>query len=314
MKMLPLLVQKSGIEKATTIVVWILVILVVVTVIVIIWLLLQNKSGSSRKSASEHDVPTLSGKSVEELVPIDGIFNGMLVQNNGTRFTAGIICYGFDYFSSDPDIKKNCINGYRRMICSIGEPISLNSTYHSFDISRQAVKHEDALKRLQKEKEAAEENLELLYERMAEMDEDEIVQMIPAQNQLKNTVAALTNQCAHMESIIEYLNNFTEGKEQIFQDYCYFVSHTCNNDELAEDFDTRVDFARADLDNQLWNLRSRLQGIGVSCRVLSEDDLKVIIYRHSHPSGRNMTDEDIIRAISEHKTTGYAGKGVSENG
>ena len=146
------------------------------------------------------------------------------------------------------------------------------------------------------------------------MDEDSIELLEPEKNRLINVIAALTAQCEHMESIIAYLNSFTDGKEQIFQDYCYFVSHDCTNDELSEDFDTRVDYARRDLDTQLWNLRSRLQGIGVSCRVLSEDELKVIIYRHSHPSGRNMSDEDIIRAISEHSTVGYAGKGVASNG
>lgn len=246
-----------------------------------------------------------------QLLPVDGFFSGMIVQNNGLRFTAGVRCYGFDYFSSDESVQMNCIGQYRTLIKSIAMPVSLYSSYHSFDISKQITKHEQALERIHKEFMDTKARLDAFDVSITEMPMAEAMQrqeeIEQRRAQFLSAIESLEKQERHMKSMIAYLNGFTEGQEEQFQDYAYFVSYDVPADEMNEPFEVRADNAKHELEIAIHNLRARLNSAGVSAKRLSDEDLQLAMYRHAHPSGRNVSDEEILSLLGERRTVGHDG-------
>lgn len=303
----------KGVEALSNILTYILigsVCLLAVLALVILIARIRHRTVQSGK-ASKAGKTSANLRPVSETVPLDGFYSGMIVQNDGHRFTAGVRCYGFDFFSSDESAQRNCISGYRGLILSVDSSVSLYSAYHSFDISKQITKHEQALSVIRKELAEAKEQLEAFEVSVTEMSMAEAAQRrdeLDAQRAFGTArVANLQRQEQHMLSMINYLNGFTEGQEEQFQDYAYFVSYEVPYDEYDEPFEVRADGARHELDIKIHNLRSRLGSVGVSVKRLTDEDLQLAVYRHSHPSGRNVSDEEILSLLSDRRTVGHDG-------
>lgn len=267
------------------------------------------KNGTKSREAGTSSVKNYYP--VTKLCPIDGFYSGMIVQDGGQRFIAGVRCYGFDFFSSDVSVQRNCIAGYRSLIMSISEPVSLYSSYHSFDISKQIMKHEDALERIRKELAEAKGAIEAFDVALTEMPMAEASarreEMDYRRSLLVGQVESLMRQEQHMISMTQYLQSFTSGQEEQFQDYSYYVAYNVPADEESEPFEVRAENARHELEIAIHNLRSRLNTVGVTAKRLSDEDLQVAVYRHSHPSGRNASDEEVLSYLMEHRTIGHDG-------
>lgn len=276
-------------------------------------IVIRNMRAKNVKTKGANRPAKASGNfySVSDMVPVDGFYSGMIVQDDGHRFTAGVRCYGFDYFSSDNDVKRSCIASYRNLILSIGEPVSLYSSYHSFDISKQIVKHEQALSGIREELASAKDMLEKFQVSLSEATMEELTEhadeIAYAEEQMQARVTSLQNQERHMLSMIAYLTDFVEGQEEQFQDYAYFCTYVVPYEDYTEPFSVRAENALRELNIQIYNLRSRLDKIGVSSKPLSTEDLQIAVYRHSHPSGRNVSDEDILSLLGERRTIGRDG-------
>lgn len=307
------LTSTNAIDKASDLVMIVLVIGVLFgTLAFLIIYLRKNKKG---KTPAKKSVGGAAGAATAypttQLLPIDGVFSGMIVQHNGMRFIAGVRCYGFDYFSSDESVQMNCIGQYRTLIKSIAMPVSLYSSYHSFDISKQITKHEQALERIRKELADTKARLDAFDVSITEMSMAEAMQRQEEFEQRRAqflfSVESLEKQERHMRSMISYLNGFTEGQEEQFQEYSYFVSYDVPADEMNEPFDVRADNAKHELEIAIHNLRARLSAAGVSAKRLSDEDLQLAMYRHAHPSGRNVSDEEILSLLGERRTVGHDG-------
>ena len=290
-----------------------LIVLVCIGLVLLLAFWIRTLRAKSVKTKTANRSPKAVGNyyGINEIVPIDGFYSGMIVQEDGHRFTAGVRCYGFDYFSSDNDVKRSCIASYRNLILSVGEPVSLYSSYHSFDISKQIVKHEQALTGIREELASAKEDLEKFEASLSEATMEELQEHadeIEFTNvQMQARITSLQNQERHMLSMIAYLTDFVEGQEEQFQDYAYFCSYVVPFEDYNEPFATRAENALRELNIMVYNLRSRLEKIGVSSKPLSTEDLQIAVYRHSHPSGRNVSDEDILSLLGERRTIGRDG-------
>lgn len=308
------LLEASAVDRASDLVLVVLVAGVFIGTLAFLIIYL-NKNG--KKKPEERGKGNAGGNNARnaypttQLLPIDGFFSGMIVQNNGMRFTAGVRCYGFDYFSSDESVQMNCIGQYRTLIKSIAMPVSLYSSYHSFDISKQITKHEQALERIRKELTDTKAGLDAFDVSITEMSMAEAMQRQEEFEQRRlqylRAIESLEKQERHMRGMIAYLNGFTEGQEEQFQDYAYFVSYDVPADEMNEPFDVRADNAKHELEIAIHNLRARLNSAGVSAKRLSDEDLQLAMYRHAHPSGRNVSDEEILSLLGERRTVGHDG-------
>lgn len=290
-----------------------LIVIIALGAVVVLALLVRNLRARSVKTKTATRSPKADGNyyAVNEIVPMDGFYSGMIVQDNGHRFTAGVRCYGFDYFSSDNDVKRSCIASYRNLILSVGEPVSLYSSYHSFDISKQIVKHEQALSGIREELANAKDELEKFQVSLSDASMEDLQEhadeIAYAEEQMQARLMSLQNQERHMLSMIAYLTDFVEGQEEQFQDYAYFCTYVVPFEDYEEPFEVRAENALRELNIQVYNLRSRLDKIGVSSKPLSTEDLQIAVYRHSHPSGRNVSDEDILALLGERRTIGRDG-------
>ena len=303
----------STLDSVNRILTYVLIFVACFGVLVLLAVLIRNRQMNATKTKPAGQTAKSAGNfyGVNEIVPIDGFYSGMIVQEDGHRFTAGVRCYGFDYFSSDESVKRSCIASYRNLILSVDEPVSLYSSYHSFDISKQIVKHEQALAGIREELANAKDDLEKFEVSLSEATMEDLQEHADeiafTEEQMEARLTSLQNQERHMLSMIEYLTGFVEGQEEQFQDYAYFCSYTVPFEDYNEPFATRAENALRELNIKIYNLRSRLEKIGVSSKPLSTEDLQIAVYRHSHPSGRNVSDEDILSLLGERRTIGRDG-------
>lgn len=303
----------SGIELATKVLTYVLVGSLIVCAVVMGLLLFKRLSKKPVTSGVKNRTSS-SGIGlcpVSDTVPIDGFFSGMIVQDDGQRFTTGIRTYGFDYFSLDDSTQMSCVKGYRNMILSMDSSVSLYSAYHSFDISKQIAKHEQAREQIRREYVELKEQLRdfddqcnalPLAERMQHQEEIE-----RSQAYARDKMDSLLKQEAHMMDMIRFLKSYTDEQVEQFQDYAYFLSYQVPYEDAKEPFEVRAENARRELDVRVHNIRSRLGAIGVSAKVMTDDDLQIAVYRHTHPSGRNISDEEILSLLEERRTVGKDG-------
>ena len=90
----------KGVEALSNILTYILigsVCLLAVLALVILIARVRHRTVQSGK-ASKAGKTSANLRPVSETVPLDGFYSGMIVQNDGHRFTAGVRCYGFDFF------------------------------------------------------------------------------------------------------------------------------------------------------------------------------------------------------------------------
>jgi len=236
--------------------------------------------------------------STEELLPYDGIGDNILIMRNGNEFSAAIRCDGFDYFMQEGDVQDACMRSYRSMIDSFQKPFALCSSYRSCDVSGHIRRCEKSKEQLKKKEKLVREEMDAYSDQIAQLPIGEIGEEYTYyMQQYQYQLMLLKQKINHIDSLIAYLETFSDDTLQTYHDIRYAVSTKVNPDDYGEDVETQYENVKQELQNALSGIYRKLKQVGISSRRDSTRDLLIATYRQCHPSARRLSDEQVLAKI-----------------
>lgn len=149
------------IDQILTIILICVIALTAVTVISAIVLSKRKKplSGVEKEDGKQHKFEDASS-----LVPIDDIRDGMIIDENGGRFTGVLICSGSDFISAPIDAKVSAQNAYMGFWHSLMTDISFRQSSESVNLNYHIDKLNAAYQNVQEERYNLTENMKTALE------------------------------------------------------------------------------------------------------------------------------------------------------
>lgn len=214
----------------------ILVLLVFVFLGVIIFMALMKKGKiKMRKKETDIDYTYVKRKDVRDYVKFDAIIqtcdynkksraeDGIIVTDNGSRFVAGIVAKGFNFYNASAEAQANTIGGMSKFIEIVKSPIQFRQSTKKVDLNKKIKYYTDRIESLEREISQLEENMfQLIEKRERYAGDAEAQEVYDKQMEMdKRDIASkkwMINECNYLK---EYLViHADDGAMEQYQ--CYF--------------------------------------------------------------------------------------------
>ena len=246
-------------------------------------------------------------KSAYEFVKIDDIADDMVIDENGTRFTAAIECSGVDFFAMDTGEQILVQNGFISVIRLFREDVCFLQVPENVNLSYKIRQYGEICEGLRQELNllVGERNMYLSKaEELTHAGEPVPDGLRSRLDELEDAIHVLDWRCAHVEdqkALAELMSSSQGGVERMRK----LILFSWRNDGgiLSEDLKGNAlrQKASQELAKKATQLIGRLQGARVNARRLTTVELVEQFRKQMHPmtGGNGSVTELLSKSVSD---------------
>ena len=147
------MMQSSGgiIDRAADFVGLLVLIIMFFAFLLVIAYFIIRRRGVGKLPAEDQGVMGVPFREASDFIKIDDIDDGMVIDENGQRFTACLECSGVDFYSMDAGEQLVVQNGFISVIRQFRGDVSFLQVPENVDMSYKVKQYEEILQRLEKE-------------------------------------------------------------------------------------------------------------------------------------------------------------------
>lgn len=243
-----------------------------------------------KKKSPDEDTVDYSGlarRDAKDYLKFDTIKDGIIVM--GYTFTAGIVCYGCDYWSLPASERLSIKKGYQSFMSTIKEPVTYRQSAKAIDLDTQIQRYSKRLAQVEKEV----MNLSLDYEEMkAEStrvkstgDYEGLAVLVEAMERTARQIEVGNAKIKHLQDQISYQHALSNGITRTDREEVYLFSWTYQpkeNEPILPD-DELFTKAKREIKNLARVYISALSNAHVKARQCTQTEIEMMMYRHFHP-------------------------------
>lgn len=228
-----------------------------------------NKSGGKKVADSKDDI---AKEDVFKFMEFDKILDGMIVQNNGSRFTMAIKCKGINYDLMS-DIEQLAVEeGFITFLNTLRFPIQLYVQAQNVDLKGAIAKYKENISGIRSEF----EKLDYQYTKTVEAFDsttDEIEKIEKERNEVLNVYE-------YASDIINYVERMSFNKNLLQRNFYVLVSYNTSEVSAMDKFSKEelINICYNELLTRCQNIISGLSSSSVEGKVLDSNELADLLY------------------------------------
>lgn len=232
----------------------------------------QKKKTTSSKTTQQTAKESVRREDVFKFMEFDRILDGMIVQNNGSRFTKAIKCKGINYDLMSEVEQLAVEEGFITFLNTLKYPIQLYVQAQNIDL-RQTIKlYEKNVEDLKTEY----NDINNQYSKIASaFDVDEIE--LQKVSQERDSISNVYEYAADMIKNVEKMNR---NKRMLQRNFYILVSYTTSEITSVEKFNKNelIDMCSTELTTRCQAILGALASCSVSGEILNSNDLAQLLY------------------------------------
>lgn len=232
----------------------------------------QKKKTTSSKTTQQTAKESVRREDVFKFMEFDRILDGMIVQNNGSRFTKAIKCKGINYDLMSEVEQLAVEEGFITFLNTLKYPIQLYVQAQNIDL-RQTIKlYEKNVEDLKTEY----NDINNQYSKIASaFDVDEIE--LQKVSQERDSISNVYEYAADMIKNVEKMNR---NKRMLQRNFYILVSYTTSEITSVEKFNKNelIDMCSTELTTRCQAILGALASCSVSGEILDSNELAQLLY------------------------------------
>lgn len=255
--------------------------------------ILTNETVSNIDYDNFEKTDTLEYAKFEDIVT-NAYGEGMIVQDNGTRFVAAIGTGGFDFYNANSGEQLSVMAGMISFINLIDKPIVFRQSTKGVDIREVIKRHEEQLEKVKIDYLTLNDRFEALKVESEHVDDDNYSVYYNKLKDMKKTLKALDFSRKNLEEEIRYMT-YMQGIATFDQVWMY--DWVYNENEYTHKLTEQEIYEKAmqQLGNKGNSLINALSRCNVPAERLSGEELVELARRHNHPvSAERMSMKSVL--------------------
>lgn len=292
-------------DRAADFVGLLVLIIVFFAVLLVIAYFIIRKKGVGKLPTEDEAAKGVPFREASDFIRIDDIDDGMVIDENGQRFTACLECTGVDFYSMDTGEQLVVQNGFISVIHQFRSDVSFLQVPENVDMSYKVKQYDEILARLEKELKTVVGQRNLLLDRADDFDREG--RQVPQQMRsdleaLEERMHALDfrHQHATEERDLALLMQSGQGGVERMRKFILFswtegggvLSEALSGEDLKRK-------ASQELSKMSSQLITGLQNARVTARRLSTTELVEQFRKQMHPVTGQAGDVELISGYME---------------
>lgn len=232
----------------------------------------QKKKTTSSKTTQQTVKESVRREDIFKFMEFDRILDGMIVQNNGSRFTKAIKCKGINYDLMSEVEQLAVEEGFITFLNTLKYPIQLYVQAQNIDLRQTIRLYEKNVEDLKTEY----NDINNQYSKIASaFDVDEIE--LQKVSQERDSISNVYEYAADMIKNVEKMNR---NKRMLQRNFYILVSYTTSEITSVEKFNKNelIDMCSTELTTRCQAILGALASCSVSGEILNSNDLAQLLY------------------------------------
>ena len=232
----------------------------------------QKKKTTSSKTTQQTAKESVRREDVFKFMEFDRILDGMIVQNNGSRFTKAIKCKGINYDLMSEVEQLAVEEGFITFLNTLKYPIQLYVQAQNIDLRQTIRLYEKNVEDLKTEY----NDINNQYSKIASaFDVDEIE--LQKVSQERDSISNVYEYAADMIKNVEKMNR---NKRMLQRNFYILVSYTTSEITSVEKFNKNelIDMCSTELTTRCQAILGALASCSVSGEILDSNELAQLLY------------------------------------
>lgn len=232
----------------------------------------QKKKTTSSKTTQQSTKDSVRREDVFKFMEFDRILDGMIVQNNGSRFTKAIKCKGINYDLMSEVEQLAVEEGFITFLNTLKYPIQLYVQAQNIDLRQTIRLYEKNVEELKTEY----NDINNQYSKIASaFDVDEIE--LQKVSQERDSISNVYEYAADMIKNVEKMNR---NKRMLQRNFYILVSYTTSEITSVEKFNKNelIDMCSTELTTRCQAILGALASCSVSGDILDSNELAQLLY------------------------------------
>lgn len=253
----------------------------------------QSKLEESKKSSDKNSSKKGTDNKKSEEVKKDDVFNfmefdkildGMIVQNNGTKYTMAIKCKGINYDLMS-DVEQMAVEeGFITFLNTLRYPIQLYVQAQNIDLKNAISQYKQHISGIEKEY----NDVNVKYQRVAEAfesSEEDIEKVERERSKVQNVYE-------YASDIVNYVERLSQNKGLLQRSFYVLVSYYTSELNISNAFskDEIVDMCYTELLTRVHGIISALAGCSVEGKLLDSNGLADLLYNAYNRDDKGLID------------------------
>lgn len=245
----------------------------------------KHKPGKEKEDTTNYS--NFKRVNSKDYLPFDDIRDDIIIMDKFTRFVAGVVCRGYDFFSAHPAEQLVTQQGYLEFVNTIEKPIQKRIFSRRVDLEGPINRHKEAIEKCKHSLLTMYSEGVVIENQLKDASEESKLYLKQAADSLYESIKRMEWKKRHLEHLIEYMENLSGEGASPTQEESYIFDWVFNPGDFPDDITQEEIFIRAqkELDAKTSQIKASLKSSGVRVRRADERELIDMVRRHFHPWG-----------------------------
>lgn len=240
-----------------------------------------EKSSSAQSSAKKDEIKK---DDVFNFMEFDKIFDGMIVQNKGTKYTMAIKCKGVNYDLMSEVEQLAVEEGFITFLNTLRYPIQLYVQAQNIDLKGAISEYKNNISSITTEYDKVNDEYQKVLESF-ESSEEDIEKVEKEKSKIENVYE-------YANDIINYVERLSANKGLLQRSSFVLVSYYTSEMNASSNFSKNeiVDMCHTELLTRAHGIVSALAGCSVEGKILDSNELADLLYNAYNRDDRGLID------------------------